>query len=117
LPGSGQEWASSNSISRLGDRSLPVRHRFGSELPQKRSGDEMALQVEGVVDGGMEAEKPLCGAGRFKPLHFPLPPSNNLVRVLGAIVRAPPLLMTAGQTELPERGSIGGQLVGKELDA
>ena len=72
----------------------------------------MALQVEGVVDGGMDAEKPLCGAGRFEPLHFPLPPSHNLVRVLGAIVRAQPLLMTAGQTELPERSGIGGQLVG-----
>ena len=72
----------------------------------------MALQVEGVVDGGMDAEKPLCGAGRFKPLHFPLPPSHNLVRVLGAIVRAQPLLMTTGQTELAERGGIGGQLVG-----
>ena len=84
----------------------------GSELPQGRSGDEMALQVEGVVDGGMHAERPLCGAGRFEPLHFPLAPSHNLVRVLGAIARAPRLLMTAGQTELPERSGIGGQLVG-----
>jgi hypothetical protein len=48
------------------------------------------------VDGGMDAEKPLCGAGRFEPLNFLLPPSHNLVRVLGAIVRAQPLLMTAG---------------------
>ena len=51
LPGSGQEWATANSISRLGDRSLPVHHRFGSELPQGRSGDEMALQVEGKTRG------------------------------------------------------------------
>ena len=33
----------------------------------------MALQVEGVVDGGMDAERPLCGAGRFEAVHFPLP--------------------------------------------
>ena len=39
LPGSGQKWATANSISRLGDRSLPVRHRFGSELPEGRSGE------------------------------------------------------------------------------
>ena len=76
-------------------------------------GREMVPQVESVVDGGMDAEKPLCGAGRFEPLHFPLPPSHSLVRVLGAVVRAHPSLMTAVQTELPERGGIGGQLVGK----
>jgi hypothetical protein len=34
LSGSRQEWATANSISRLGDRSLPVCHRFGSEVPQ-----------------------------------------------------------------------------------
>jgi hypothetical protein len=31
-------------------------------------------------------------AGRFEPLHFPLPPSHDLVRVLGAIVHPQPLL-------------------------
>src|SRR5215469_16505490 len=30
----------------------------------------MALQVEGVVDGGVHAEKSLCGARRLEPLHF-----------------------------------------------
>src|SRR5271169_3747704 len=72
----------------------------------------MALEVEGVVDGGVDAEKPLCGAGRFEALHFPLPPSHDLVRVLGTIVHPQPLLLTAGQMELPERGGIGAQLVG-----
>jgi hypothetical protein len=71
----------------------------------------MALEVEGVVDGGVDAEKPLCGAGRFEALHFPLPPSHDLVRVLGTIVHPQPLLVTAGQMELPERGGIGAQLV------
>jgi hypothetical protein len=39
----------------------------------------MALQVEGVVDGGVDAEKPLCRAGGFKPLHLALPPSHPLM--------------------------------------
>jgi hypothetical protein len=72
----------------------------------------MALKVEGVVNGGMHAEKALCGASRFEALHFPLPPSHDLVRVLGAIAHPQPLLVTAGQMELPERGGIGAQLVG-----
>ena len=72
----------------------------------------MALEVEGVVDGGVDAKKPLRGAGRFEALHFPLPPSRDLVRVLGAIVHPQPLLMTAGQAKGLERGGIGAQLVG-----
>ena len=57
----------------------------------------------------MDAEKPLRGAGRFEALHFPLPPSHDLVRVLGAIVHPLPLLMTAGQAKGLERGGIGAQ--------
>jgi hypothetical protein len=72
----------------------------------------MALEVEGVVDGGVDAEKPLRGTGRFEALHFPLPPSHDLVRVLGAIVHPQPLLVTAGQAKGLERGGIGAQLVG-----
>jgi hypothetical protein len=46
----------------------------------------MALEVEGDVDGGVDAEKPLRRAGRFEALHFPLPPPHDLVRVLDSIV-------------------------------
>ena len=73
----------------------------------------MALEVEGVVDGGVDAEKPLRRAGRFEALYFLLPPSHDLVRVLGAIVVHPePLLITAGQAKGLERSGIGAQLVG-----
>ena len=72
----------------------------------------MALQVEGVVDGGVNAEKPLCGASRLEPLHFAFAPPHDPMRVLGAIVHPQPLLMPAGQPELPERGGVGGQLIG-----
>ena len=60
----------------------------------------MALEVEGVVEGAVDAEKALCGIGRFEAPHFALPPSQDLVRVLGAIVHPQPLLMPAGQAEL-----------------
>jgi hypothetical protein len=36
---------------------------------------------------------------------------HDLVRVLGPIVHAQPLLMPAGQVDLPEGGGVGGQLV------
>jgi hypothetical protein len=38
---------------------LPLRSRFGSEPAQRGSGDEVALKVERVVDGGMHAEEEL----------------------------------------------------------
>jgi hypothetical protein len=46
----------------------------------------MALEVEGVVDGGVDAEKPLRGAGRFEALHFSLARSHDLVRSVIAVL-------------------------------
>src|SRR5215472_119538 len=39
--------------SHCGHRIPPFARRLGSEDPQRRSRDEMALKVEGVVDRGM----------------------------------------------------------------
>jgi len=64
-----------------------VRCRLGSKDPQRRSGDEVALKVEIVMDGCMHVEEALGRASRLEPLHFTLSPSYTLVRVLGAIVR------------------------------
>ena len=47
------------SSCRVG-RAAPLRRRLGSEDPKRRPGDEMALEVEGIVDGGMNAQKTLC---------------------------------------------------------
>jgi hypothetical protein len=43
------------------DGILPLRSRFGSEGPQCRSGDEVALKV-GVVNRGVYAEEALGGS-------------------------------------------------------
>ena len=52
----------------------------------------MTLQVEGVVNGGMHAEKPLGGSRRFEPLQLAFAPSHRLMRILRSIVLAEPLL-------------------------
>jgi hypothetical protein len=39
----------------------------------------MTLDVEMVVDGGMDRKKALSGAGRFEALRLPLSSSNGLV--------------------------------------
>ena len=41
--------------------------------------EPMALKVEGVVDGGMRAEKTLGGTSRFKALQFALSSSLRLM--------------------------------------
>ncbi len=53
-----REGARSNQVSCC-DGILPLRRRFGSEGPQRGSGDEVALKIECVVDGGMDAEEAL----------------------------------------------------------
>jgi hypothetical protein len=52
------------------DRIAPLVDRFGSEYPERRARDKMALKVEDVVDGRVHAEKTLGEASRFEPLHL-----------------------------------------------
>jgi GMP synthase (glutamine-hydrolysing) len=57
-----EEQARATRVSCSGDGCLPLLRRFGSKGPQRRSGDEVALKIECVVDGGMDAEEALCGS-------------------------------------------------------
>jgi hypothetical protein len=74
----------------------------------------MALEIEGVVDGGVHAEKTLCGASRLEPLHFALSSSYRLMRIFGSIILSQPLLMRAGQSQTPECAGVRAQLVGDQ---
>ena len=69
------------------DSIVPLRRRLGSKDPQGRSGDEVALKVECVMDGGVHIEKALGRASRLEPLHFALSSSYDLMGVLGVVVR------------------------------
>src|SRR5208282_583340 len=80
------------------DGALPVSSRFGAEYPQCRARDEMALKVEGIVDGGMHAEEALGRSSRLEALHFALSSSHRLMRVLRPIVFPEPLFVTTGQS-------------------
>jgi hypothetical protein len=84
--------------SRRRDRIPPFASRLSSEGPQRRSRDEMALRVEGVVDGGMHAEETLSGSSRFEPLHLALSSPYRLMRVLRPIVAPKPLFVRTAQS-------------------
>jgi hypothetical protein len=96
------------------DSTLPLCGGFGSEDPQCGSRDEVALEVEGIVDGGMHAEEALGGSSRLEPLQLALSASHGLMRILRPIVFPEPLLMRTGQSETAERRGVGAQFVGDQ---
>ena len=57
----------------------PLSHRVAAELAECSAGDQMALDVEEVVDGRMDGEEPLRGRGRFEPRHLSLSSSHRLM--------------------------------------
>ena len=69
----------------------------------------MALQVEGVLNGGVHTEKTLGGVSRLEPLHFALALSHCLMRVFRPIVIPQPLLLRADQSfAIPEFARLAG---------
>jgi hypothetical protein len=58
----------------------------------------MALDVESVLDGGVNGQEALRGTGRFEALHLALAPSHRQMRVLGPIVFAQALFMASAQS-------------------
>src|SRR4029077_18078409 len=90
---------------------LPLCGSFGSEDPQRRSRNEMALKVEGVVDGGMHAEKALGRSSRLEELQLALSSSHRPTRILRPIILPEPLLMRTGQSETSESRGVGAQFV------
>jgi len=100
------------------DRISPLVRRLGADNPQRQARDEMALEVEGVVDDGVHAEKTLGGTSRLEPLHLALSSSHCLMRVFRPVVFAQPLLMRAVQSQTPERAGVGRSVsVTSNLDA
>src|SRR5271156_3114736 len=73
----------------------PRLHRRGAERAVRLGRGEMALDVKGVVDGGVRGEKFLRRTRALEPLHLALPPSRRLMRILGPIVPPSPALVAA----------------------
>jgi hypothetical protein len=58
-------------------RRPPVLQRFASESAERVAGKKMALNVERIVDGGVNGQEPLRSSGRFEALHPPLAGSHR----------------------------------------
>ena len=86
--------------------------RGGSKPPMRRTADQMPLNIECVVDRGMDGNEAPRRFGRFEALHLSLSSSNWLMRVLGAIVGAQSLLVRTRKAEFAKRRSIRPQFIG-----
>ncbi len=74
----------------------------------------MALDVECVVDGGVNGQETLGGSGRFETLHLALAPSCRLMRILGPVVCAQALVMASRQSNFGLCRAVRAQLVGHQ---
>ena len=57
LTSSGRTTFQNARLSSGGSRRLPCAHRFTSELAKGLSGDEVTLDIEGVVDGSVDGQE------------------------------------------------------------
>ena len=73
----------------------------------------MALKVEIVVGGSVNAKEALSGSGRFETLHLALAPQYRLAAVFGPIVLSQSLLMVAGNPKMLEGSAVRAQLVSR----
>jgi hypothetical protein len=78
---------------------LPLGGNFGSEDPQCGSRDEVALKIEGVVNGGVHAEEALRGSSRFQTLQLAFASPHYLMRIFRAIVAPEPLFVRAAESQ------------------
>jgi len=46
----------------------------------------MALKIEGIVDRGVHAQKPLGGSSRLEPTQLAFAPPHGLMRVFRSVV-------------------------------
>jgi hypothetical protein len=65
-----------------------VPGNFSSVDAEHAAGCEMTLDVEGVLEGGVNGQEALGLSGRFETLHLAITPSYRLAQILSPIVLA-----------------------------
>jgi hypothetical protein len=76
------------------------------------AGDQVTLEIEDIVDGGVDREKTLGESGRREALHLAFALPDRLVRDFGPVILAPPSFVVGTQAHLVERRAIRGQRSG-----
>ena len=80
---------------------------LGPEPAEDRSADQVGLEIEDVVDGGVGGEESLGGSSGLEFLLLSLPSPDRQMGVFRAIILAHPARSVAlGQTQIPGRGAV-----------
>src|SRR5271166_3510406 len=106
LPCREREVSASQQLTGRCDCGPPRGHRVSAKRAVRVGGDETALDVEGVVDGGVCGKKFLGRPRALEPLHLALPPPRWLMRILSSIVFPSPALMPTFHPKLSSRGAV-----------
>ena len=100
--------------SRRGRHGPPYAHRFRGKPVECRSGNQMALDVESVIHGGMSKEKSLLGPDRSNTLHSSFTSLNWLVSILRPVVFPTTKIMVLGKSQLLQ--SLAPIRLGRTID-
>jgi len=74
----------------------------------------MALDVERVLNGGVNRQESLSRSGRFETLHLPLASSSRLMRILSPIVPPQPLFVPSRQSHCGLCRAVRAKLIGDQ---
>jgi hypothetical protein len=74
----------------------------------------MALDVEGVLDGGANGQEPLGCSQLLEALHLAHTSSSRLMRILGAIALAQALLMASRQSDFGLHRTLRAKPIGHQ---
>ena len=95
------------------ERGIPLGEGRRAEGSQGLARDEVALEVEGIVDRGMGGDETLSLALGLEPLHLPFASSDREMRVLRPVVVAQsPWIVAIEAAQCPERRRVRFQPVG-----
>ena len=89
----------------------PKHYAPRPETPMRCSADQVSLNIEGVVNGGVERNEALSGLGGCEDPHFALTSSNRLMRILRPVIGAQDLLMLTREANGPQHRPVGSEFV------
>ena len=74
----------------------------------------MALDIEHIVDGGVDREKALCRSRRLEALHTSLALSQWLMGILCPVILPATGVVTPRNAKFAQRRTVGSELVGDD---
>ena len=82
-----------------------------TEAVESGTREEMSLDVEDVVNGGVDRDEALGRASRFEALHLALSSTHWLVRVFRPVIGTQSLVVPPREPDKLQRRAVGSEFV------